>query len=130
MPIGIPLLCATCNVLSGTHRLNLCHVLVALGVALAASGLSSAKATDDLPQVTPELRQQAVGIVRDVLEHEHLWVKVHAAEYLLWLDCPGGVKETFTKELELHSDEPQYRIGIWRVLGRAAPNEHEQEKRE
>ena len=118
----------TCCVLNGTHRLNPCHVLVALTVALAAGGMSSARAADDLPQVTPELRQRAIGIVGEVLKHEHLWVKVHAAEYLLWLGFPDGVKETFTKELELHGGKPQYRIGIWRVLGRAAQNEREQEK--
>ena len=62
----------------------------------------------------------------EVLNHEHLWVKVHAAEYLLWLDYSDGVQETFTKELGRHDSEPQYRIGIWRVLGRAANNNAEQ----
>ncbi|NLF08030.1 MAG: sodium/solute symporter [Pirellulaceae bacterium] len=46
--------------------------------------------------------------------------EVHAAEYLLALDYPQGVKEAFLEEEKLHGGEPRYRIGIWRVLARAA----------
>ena len=51
MPIEILLPCATCNVLSGTHRLNLCRVLVALAVALAVLGhrVFRTNETDDQP---------------------------------------------------------------------------------
>ena len=80
-------------------------------------------AADQPSQVTPQLRERAIGMVREVLNHEHLWVKVHAAEYLLWLDYPDGIQEAFTQELKRHGSEPQYRIGIWRVLGRAANND-------
>jgi hypothetical protein len=37
-------------------------------------------------QVGPELRGRSLAAVRNVLERERMWVKVHAAEYLLWLD--------------------------------------------
>ena len=79
-------------------------------------------------RITPELRDEALRVLRETLDRETLWIKVHAAEYLLALDHPEGVKEAFTKELQDHGGEPQYRIGIWRVLARAAYNEKERQE--
>ena len=59
-----------------------------------------------------------MAAIRQVLDRESRFVKVHAAEYLLWLGYTQGVKEAFHKELQSHGGEPQYRIGIWRVLAR------------
>ena len=47
-------------------------------------------------------------------------VKVHAAEYLLALDYSQGVMDEFLEELKEHGEEPEYRIGIWRVLARGS----------
>lgn len=74
-------------------------------------------------QVTPDLRERAVKTLRDALAAEQGWVKVHAAEFLLALDYSQGVRETYAKELEMLGDEPQYRIGIWRVMAQAAQDE-------
>ena len=52
-------------------------------------------------------------------------MKVHAAEFLLELDYPAGVEDAFLKELETFGQEPEYRIGIWRVLARASYNPNE-----
>lgn len=70
--------------------------------------------------VNEQLRLRAVEVLRDTLANEEQWVKVHAAEQLLSLRYVDGVVEAFQSELERHVDEPQYRIGIWRVLARGA----------
>ena len=70
----------------------------------------------------------ALDVIRNVLMHEQGWPKVHAAEYLIWLHHPEGVQEIFTKELKAHGSEPQYRIGIWRVLGQSAGNDAERKQ--
>ena len=77
--------------------------------------------------VTPELRAESLRVMRDKLENEKLWAKVHAAEYLLALDCPDGVVQVFTEELDQSVDEPKYRIGIWRVLAQAAMADKQRE---
>jgi HEAT repeat protein len=99
--------------------------LVLLAVALASAVPQSAHAADNRLQVTPELRERAAGVVRQVFNQEQEFVKVHAAEYLLALGCPEGVKEAFAKEMDLHGKEPGYRIGIWRVLSRTANDDRE-----
>jgi hypothetical protein len=70
--------------------------------------------------VQPALQDEALATLQTCLNQEQRWVKVHAAELLVGLECPQGVQETFTRELEAYGDEPQYRIGIWRVLSKAA----------
>ncbi len=55
--------------------------------------------------------------LRDALRQQKGWVKVHAAEALLQNNMPQGVNEIFTKEL--NTDDPQYRIGVMRVLIKA-----------
>ena len=85
---------------------------------LSLSGFASA-------QVSDELREEAVEVLRDTLANESEWVKVHAAEYLLGLGYRDGIAEVYREELEAHGDQPQYRIGIWRVLARAAQFDEE-----
>ena len=50
--------------------------------------------------VSGALRERAIRILRDGLENQEGWVKVHAAEFLLELSYPQGVREAFEKELE------------------------------
>ncbi len=95
-------------------------VLLALTAGLSTSLRSVASAAEEAPEVTSELREQAIRAMRDVLQHEERWVKVHAAEFLLELEYPDGVEEAFVKEFEAYNAEPEYRIGIWRVFARAA----------
>lgn len=63
-----------------------------------------------------EWNKEAVDTLRKVLHEQQEWVKVHAAEFLIWTGHPEGVKEMYIKELEQFFEKPQYRIGIWRVL--------------
>jgi SSS family solute:Na+ symporter len=94
-------------------------LLLASGAALSADPQAVLYASDKAPEVTAELRQRAVGELRSVLEHQDRWAKVHAAEFLLALDYPDRVQAAFTEELDVHGAEPEYRIGIWRVLAQA-----------
>ena len=90
---------------------------LALGLLMTPS--SASPAAEHNPRPTEERRQQCLAKLRQALGEEQRWIKVHAAEYLLWLDYPQGVSETFQEELALHGREPEYRIGIWRVLAQA-----------
>lgn len=109
---------------SRTEVLHCFCAILLLGVLLFCPG-PVAVADDGSPQVTLELREDAVRTLRDVLGSEQRWVKVHAAEFLLELDYPEGVEDAFLKELETNGKESEYRIGIWRVLAKASydPNE-------
>lgn len=62
------------------------------------------------------LKEEAVDTLRKILHEQQEWVKVHAAEFLIWSGYPEGVKDIYLKELERFQEKPQYRIGIWRVL--------------
>jgi solute:Na+ symporter, SSS family len=106
-------------------RWSLGRFFTLLVAALTVAAPLSARAASDPPQVTPSLRERSVSAIRQVFDREQQWVKVHAAEYLISLDYLEGVKEAFVKELDIHGGEPQYRIGIWRVLAQAASSERE-----
>lgn len=68
---------------------------------------------------TVEDKINAIDILRKNMKTQQRWIKVHAAEYLLWSGNPKDVKDEFLKEEELHGNELPYRIGIWRVLAQA-----------
>ncbi|MBI3399841.1 MAG: hypothetical protein HY048_00350 [Acidobacteria bacterium] len=74
------------------------------------------------------LQSRALGVLREALEKEQSWTKVHAAEALLSVGHPEGVMSTFERELTSKGGEPQYRIGIWRVLAQAATTEHDRDQ--
>ncbi len=102
------------------------HIAKVLVLAVVwAAGWLSAHAAETTAPLEPKLRQRATETIRQVFDGEQQWVKVHAAEYLLTMDYPQGVKEAFAEELNLHGDEPRYRIGVWRVLARVAHNHKE-----
>ncbi len=67
-----------------------------------------------------QLEQKAMNELNKVLQEESLFIKVHAAEYLIWLGYPDEPRKVYEKENELHSEEKPYRIGIWRVLAQSA----------
>lgn len=66
------------------------------------------------------LETKALCELRTILNEEQAWIKVHAAEYLLWLnrDRPA-VKALFLKERDVYQHTVPYRIGIFRVLSQA-----------
>ncbi|WP_353719954.1 hypothetical protein [Dyadobacter sp. 676] len=73
----------------------------------------------------PVKPEACVALLRKVLNEQAEWVKVHAAEYLLWAGYPDGVKQVFLNEEKYHGTEPPYRVGIWRVLFQCADSEYE-----
>ena len=109
----------------------LCSLCLLATLALSDATFAQAAAEDEVQVaraeepsgLTKEQRDKAVSALRRSLAEEEGWVKVHAAEHLLDLDYSQGVLEEFEKELEKHGDEPQYRIGIWRVMVRGT-NQH------
>lgn len=66
-----------------------------------------------------------IALLRKVLHEQEEWVKVHAAEYLLWAGYPEGVRAEFLTEEKRLGAKPQYRVGIWRVLSQCTDNESE-----
>ncbi|HEY8689470.1 MAG TPA: hypothetical protein VIM07_09575 [Chitinophagaceae bacterium] len=65
------------------------------------------------------LEKKALKELQNTLVTQTQWIKVHAAEYLVWTGHSEEVKREFLKEEKLHDTEPKYRIGIWRVLAEA-----------
>lgn len=99
--------------MTGTRIQNLQMGLLLLLFALACQSRPST--------VSPELRKRAVQELQQGMEKQEQWVKVHAAEYKLWLDYTDGVLETFLLEEKKWDQLSSYRIGVWRVLAQADP---------
>ena len=66
--------------------------------------------------VSDSLRQEAIQVIRLNLENQSKWEKVHAAEYLLWLGYPQGVKEAFLNSgLDIIEVLFQIGAGNWNI---------------
>jgi len=83
-----------------------------------APGCSSTMPDPSPGAVSTVLCQQALSVLQDAVHQETEWVKVHAAEGMLWSGHAEGVAMTFQKELE--SAQPPYRVGVLRVLAQEA----------
>jgi len=70
----------------------------------------------------------SLKILLDNLHHQPKWIKVHAAEYLIDANQVAVVRREFLNELRDFGGEPQYRIGIWRVLARSSEDSAEQQR--
>lgn len=75
--------------------------------------------------ISDTLKEQCIQELRGSLRTQSKWVKVHAAEYLLWSGYPEGVQKTFMEEEQHFGTGSPYRIGIWRVLAQATDNAEE-----
>ena len=94
------------------------YVQVWLMVFMLHSACNTAQKAKEMS--ADELKKEAVDTLRKVMTEQQQWVKVHAAEFLIWTGNEQGVKQAFLKELELFRKKPQYRIGIWRVLAQVS----------
>ncbi len=56
--------------------------LLAIAFVMSVALYDSARAEEEPNEVSKELRGKTVGVLRQTLEHQHRWVKVHAAESL------------------------------------------------
>jgi SSS family solute:Na+ symporter len=106
---------------TGSPYRNCLRVFLATVVAFAyVAGRSSSDAASPESPLATELRDASLAAMRHLLAEGQRWGKVHAAEYLLSLDYREGVREAFGAECARHGGEPQYRIGIWRVLAKTS----------
>ena len=62
------------------------------------------------------LTEKAKAELYEVLKNQSEFVKVHAAEYLIWLGQVKEARAAFLNEEKLHHDMPKYRVVTWRVL--------------
>ena len=74
------------------------------------------------------LAEKAIDELREVLHKQSLFIKVHAAEYLVWLGYTEEVKKVYLSENDLYQAQTPYRIGIWRVLAQAEKKPEDQMK--
>ncbi|MEO9050536.1 MAG: hypothetical protein ABI280_01995 [Ginsengibacter sp.] len=79
------------------------------------------------PPISDSLKKESIEVLRSVMNTQQEWVKVHAAEYLLWSGHPEGVQKTYLEEEKKWDTVSRYRIGIWRVLYQAAARSSEKE---
>lgn len=63
--------------------------------------------------------KKALAELNIVLQQRQKFIKVHAAEYLIWTGHAKAPLAAFLNEEKLHSTEPKYRVVIWRVLVQA-----------
>lgn len=101
------------------------HILVLIGFYFVylLTGFNTASKRNSM--VSDSLKDQCIQKLREVMNTQSKFVKVHAAEYLLWSGHPEGVRETFMKEEQQFDSAKPYRIGIWRVLAQADSNAKE-----
>lgn len=69
-----------------------------------------------------------IEFLQNTMHTQKEWVKVHAAEYLIWSGNKDGVSAEFLKEEKQFGTSSPYRIGIWRVLAQESENAEEKEK--
>ncbi|MCK5694543.1 MAG: hypothetical protein KAI08_16880, partial [Bacteroidales bacterium] len=101
--------------------------LIVFVVLLFSSSGFAGESSDQSQNVTPELRDRCVEMLREALAYEECWDKVQSAEYLLALDYAQGVRETFEVERVAFENNPGCRIGIWLVLAKATHNHNARE---
>lgn len=77
------------------------------------------------PVISEALKKESVEVLRTILQSQSEWVKVHAAEFLLWSGYPEGVQKAYLEEEKQWGNKSPYHIGIWRVLSQAATNPEE-----
>src|SRR5262249_26880021 len=100
--------------------LRRCLVAFAIVCAISSGAIADTDDSRSTTGVTAVDHERALETLRTALRTQPKWAKVHAAEFLLGLGFPQGVAKEFEKELGNYGGEPQYRVGIWRVLARSA----------
>ena len=92
--------------------------LVATSLVLMAASLSRAEETRRTTMTNFD-SQRAKAELLHALSSQPKWIKVHAAEALIDLGQSEEARDAFLKEWAEFENQPQYRIGIMRVLARA-----------
>jgi hypothetical protein len=63
--------------------------------------------------------RKALAELNIILAHRQKFIKVHAAEYLIWTGHSQEPLKEFLQQDNLYHKEPKYRVVIWRVLAQA-----------
>lgn len=100
-----------------------CLVMVGLWSGLLSSTVWAAS---NQPQLSNRQRQQLVEVMRDTLQQSESWVRIHAAEALLWHGYSEEVAAVFPPDAPV--SEPGYRIGVWRVQAQLAEDPAERQQ--
>ncbi|QKJ32617.1 hypothetical protein HQ865_23585 [Mucilaginibacter mali] len=79
-------------------------------------------------QTTAAQNKKALDELNLTLTHRQKFIKVHAAEYLIWTGHPQAPLKAFLQEDAQYHTEPKYRIVIWRVLAQAESNAAQKKK--
>jgi hypothetical protein len=99
------------------------HILLLFVMSAKASPLEDNPAVRDNPLTT-----RCLTDLRKTMNSQQQWVKVHAAEYLIWTGQSEGVRDAFLQEEKRFGTQSPYRIGICRVLAQAALTDNERNK--
>jgi len=100
---------------------------VMLALIVGFAGLLPWSYAQDVPskEAWDSIHGRCVEVLRTALVEETEWVRVHAAEALLWNGLPANVAETFAPEVD--TAPPKHRIGVWRVLAQAQETDEARE---
>jgi SSS family solute:Na+ symporter len=95
--------------------------LLMFSILIATTSASSAEPT----RLSEEERHALLDRLRVAMHSDQEWIRIHAAEALIWHGEASVVRQVFLPEAD--SAKPPLRIGVWRVLARSAnsPAEHE-----
>ena len=89
-------------------------IALSTGVALAQTRLSG------------DRRMELLEVLENAMQTRGQFTSVHAAEDLLQLGRVEEVRRAFTPQAD--DSQPPYRIGVWRVLARCAPDDTAREQ--
>jgi len=98
-------------------------VLLSFFIAIIMTNCDYSRQRSSL--ISDSLKDESVKVLRENLQTQTEWVKVHAAEFLIWSGYPEGVQKVFLEEEKLWGSKSPYRIGIWRILSQVAANQDE-----
>lgn len=86
--------------------------LAALSLILTCTNMSGNQKENS----SDALKLAAENELKTVLHEQKEFVKLHAAEYLIWLGQIDEAKKVFLQEEKAHHTMPKYRVVVWRVL--------------
>ena len=104
------------------NRRSIILTLASLPLLGAAAPVGAGHAESKL---TDDVRSRCVAQLVGALDAESPWVRVHGGEALAALNRPERVIAAFRPQAD--TAEPQYRIGVWRVLARAEQGDRRSE---
>jgi solute:Na+ symporter, SSS family len=94
-------------------------------LVVAALVLGTGCADRPVPTDASTQRQQLLLVLQREMDSNTGWVRVHAADALIDHHHAQPVAPSFTREADTAA--PPYRIGVWRVLARAAATEEQRQ---